>query len=422
MAFSWIFLVVALLHFLFIETRAKVIAGVVSSGQAWSENGTFITKFCFHDRRALFEYETNISSNGRWYFYLDDHWSDSLAETDCRNKIAKARFSVGISATRGQQLVNQWLRPHFWYVVYADPNTCDESPPTEDLFIGYTLTFLNPDSEGNANDHFGEDEKGLLTMYTLLILFYIGGIAYFARRVWQSIQKGGPMHEVLQVLSVAIAVHFLSAFFMFINLWIFKNDGEGSSACETLSEILDVVSQMIMICMLLSMSMGWTLGQVIPHPVNNKGQLGIIALVGGAEVILVLWEQSYEESHYTYHVHENLPGFLLVCLRIILAVLFGYNLQSTLSKERSTLRKDFYQAFAIICYLWFLSFPMLMLIAMVLPEYWRHRVVTIGTIAIQLVALMMLSKQFLSRSLYWEVSTLSSTTLPFKRDRGGFRD
>lgn len=50
--------------------------------------------------------------------------------------------------------------------------------------------------------------------------------------------------------------------------------------------VLDVVSQMIMICMLLSMSMGWTLGQVIPHPVNNKGQLGIIALVGGAEVSL----------------------------------------------------------------------------------------------------------------------------------------
>ena len=98
-----------MLNFLFIETRAKVIAGVVSSGQAWTDNGTFITKFCFHgrflkiindivelyciDRKALFEYETNISSNGRWYFYLDDHWSDALAETDCQNKIAKARFS-----------------------------------------------------------------------------------------------------------------------------------------------------------------------------------------------------------------------------------------------------------------------------------------------------------------------------------------
>ena len=66
------------------------------------------------------------------------------------------------------------------------------------------------------------------------------------------------------------------------------------------------------------------------------------------QVILVLWEQSYDESHYTYHVHENLPGFLLVCLRIALAILFGYNLHSTVSKERSTLRKDFYQVFAVV--------------------------------------------------------------------------
>ena len=77
-----------------------------------------------------------------------------------------------------------------------------------------------------------------------------------------------------------------------------------------------------------------------------------------------------------------------------------------------------------------------MLVAMVIAEYWRHRVrmglkyalfnphfqvVTIGTIIIQSVAMLLLSKQFLSRSLYWEVSTLSSTTLPFKRDRGGAR-
>ena len=31
----------------------------------------------------------------------------------------------------------------------------------------------------------------------------------------------------------------------------------------------------------------------------------------------------------------------------------------------------------------------------------------------------LLSRLFLSRSLYWEVSTLSSTTLPLRLDRGG---
>ena len=53
------------------------------------------------------------------------------------------------------------------------------------------------------------------------------------------------------------------------------------------------------------------------------------------------------------------------------------------------------------------------------PVLYFIQVVTIGTVIIQSIAMLWLSKQFLSRSLYWEVSTLSSTTLPFKRDRGG---
>lgn len=66
------------------------------------------------------------------------------------------------------------------------------------------------------------------------------------------------------------------------------------------------------------------------------------------QVVLVLWEQSYAESHYTYHVHENLPGWLLVLLRICLAVLINYNLRQTTSKEHSALKKDFYHGFAIV--------------------------------------------------------------------------
>lgn len=74
-------------------------------------------------------------------------------------------LSVGIHNIEGKQFINQWLRPHFWYVVYADPSTCLLEAPIEDTFIGYTLTFLNPDSYGIANDHFGEDEKGTYVIY-----------------------------------------------------------------------------------------------------------------------------------------------------------------------------------------------------------------------------------------------------------------
>ena len=154
--------------------------------------------FVFLDRKGLFHYETNTTSNGRWYFYLDENWQDTATETNCTKKIAMSRFSgrmfklqqifilfmsykttflhlgflnqflpVGIHNIEGQQFVNQWSRPHFWYVVYADPNTCLLETPTEDIFIGYTLKFLNPDSHGIANDHFGEDEKGIYNIYVI---------------------------------------------------------------------------------------------------------------------------------------------------------------------------------------------------------------------------------------------------------------
>ena len=60
----------------------------------------------------------------------------------------------------GSQYVNQWLRPHFWFVVYADPLTClKESPPVNEV-IEFEMEFLNPDSSGAATDHFGDDLRG----------------------------------------------------------------------------------------------------------------------------------------------------------------------------------------------------------------------------------------------------------------------
>ena len=62
----------------------------------------------------------------------------------------------------------------------------------------------------------------------------------------------------------------------------------------------------------------------------------------------MLWEQVYDESHYTYHVHESLPGALLVLLRVALAGLFAFNLSFTVANERSVLRRNFYQTFSFV--------------------------------------------------------------------------
>lgn len=50
---------------------------------------------CSVDRRAVFRYETNDTSvnDGKWYFFLDDHWLAAVAETDCSKKMAMSKFT-----------------------------------------------------------------------------------------------------------------------------------------------------------------------------------------------------------------------------------------------------------------------------------------------------------------------------------------
>jgi len=62
----------------------------------------------------------------------------------------------------GQQFINQWIRPHFWFIIYADPHTCNssEAPPHSLEGVEYEMIFLNPDSAGTASDHFGDDLRG----------------------------------------------------------------------------------------------------------------------------------------------------------------------------------------------------------------------------------------------------------------------
>ena len=71
--------------------------------------------------------------------------------------------------------MNQWKRPHFWFVIYGDPSTCDQTTPTENIVLEYKMEFLNPDSSGAATDHFGDDFRGpsfssLFGTVTLLLL------------------------------------------------------------------------------------------------------------------------------------------------------------------------------------------------------------------------------------------------------------
>ncbi|XP_058404359.1 integral membrane protein GPR180 isoform X2 [Diceros bicornis minor] len=209
-------------------------------------------------------------------------------------------------------------------------------------------------------------------------------------------------------------------------MMLLNPDAEGNpfdhfSAGES---VFDIASQIQMFYLLLSLCMGWTIVRMKKsqsRPLqwdSTPASTGIAVFIVVTQSILLLWEQFEDTSPHSYHSHHNLAGILLIILRICLALSLGCGLYQIITVERSTLKREFYITFAKGCILWFLCHPGLVCISVIFSDYQRDKVITIGVILCQSISMVILYRLFLSHSLYWEVSSLSSVTLPLTISSG----
>ncbi|KAJ8393838.1 hypothetical protein AAFF_G00055670 [Aldrovandia affinis] len=408
-------------------TSGKTVLGVFRSDVARGNNGQYITKFLFHGQNALMVYRledvpTAMEKEARLLLFQALKGSDNLS---CLEHLSGAQLSITLSAQEHNQTIPKQPFPQTWHVWYADRYTCQEGDiDVAHNDIRFQISFFNPDVAGNPMDHFSAEEAGLHSFYFLLILAYFVAACIYAQPLWQAVHKGGPMHTVLKVLSAALLLQSASALFNYIHLARYSRDGIGAPLMGSLAELCDMLSQIQMLYMLLSLCMGWTLSrsrksQTKPlqwdtSPTSTALALGAVATQGA----LLVWEQFEDTEHHSYHAHRSMAGLLLIGLRIFLALLLASILYQIITSERSALKRDFYLSFAKGCFLWFLCHPVLVLLSVVFSVHQREKVITIGAILCQSISVVILYRLFLSRSLYWEVSSLSSVTLPLTMSRG----
>ncbi|XP_041356542.1 integral membrane protein GPR180-like [Gigantopelta aegis] len=411
--------------------HAKTVSGVFSSLVAQVEFGQYLSSYCFHGE-ALVKFDLNTTgyTPAKLYLYISEDWRDVQDETDCANKLQKSRIIHEMNTTSGNFTVSHFNRPCKWHLLYADAHTCDEGLYSETAnapnvnhynFIQYNITLLNPDSLGNPTEHFGDEETGLLRFYQLLTLAYFVLSCIFAPRLWQTLSKGGPMQLVIQLLSASICLQAIGSFLMMVHLIKYSYNGIGSPFKEVLSEFFDVLSQFAMLYMLLSLSLGWTLASAhcrYSHlkTISRRPASKVVAVLGILQGGLFMWEQFQDSYNRMFHAHRSNAGIALVILRILLAGLFAWNLHTTISAERSTLKREFYGSFTRMCMLWFLCYPAIVVTSWIFPECLHYKMVIMGVLLCQSAAGAFLYRLFLSRSLYWEVSALSSS-LPLRFDR-----
>ncbi|XP_062236864.1 integral membrane protein GPR180 [Platichthys flesus] len=407
--------------------RGKTVTGHLRSDAARETRGQFISSFMYQGDGGLLVCRLDnpalATEKESMLLLFQDTDLDTLS---CSERLVRAHFTIHLSHEEHNQTIARTSSPTAWQVLYADRYTCQESaviPSHPD--ISFTVLLLNADSAGNPLEHFSAEEAGLHSFYFLLLLFYFIACCIYIKPLHQALRKGGPMHTVFKVLTTALALQGCSTLCNYIHLARYSRDGIGIPLMGSLAEFWDMVSQVSMLYMMLSLCMGWTLSRgrkPQSRPLQWEHSPASTAVAVGGVVtygVLLLWElylQS-DREHHGYHAGLSLACVLLMVLKVGLAVLLASVLYQIISTERSTLKRDFYLSFAKGCFLWFLCHPVLVLMAVIFNEHQREKVVTIGVLLCQSISMVILYQLFLSRSLYWEVSSLSSVSLPLTMSR-----
>uniref|UniRef100_A0A8D0DRY4 G protein-coupled receptor 180 n=1 Tax=Salvator merianae TaxID=96440 RepID=A0A8D0DRY4_SALMN len=409
------------------EVEAKTIQGAFSSAVARTKAGQMVAQFQFHGDCALLyvrisNVAATVGKEAKLHLFQAQDWQklhENVQDYNCKEKLSKAQLILNMNCTEQNLTVSQVPYPDTWYVFYVDKFTCAENyENSESEDVQFEMVLLNPDAEGNPLDHFSAGESGLHEFFFLLVLAYFVAACIYAQSLWQTIKKAGPMHTILKVLSTVLLLQAASAFANYLHFSRYSKNGVGAPFMGSLAELCDIISQVQMLYLLLSLCMGWTLGRMKKSqskPLqwdSTPTSTAIAAVVVLTQGILLIWEQIEDTNHHSYHSQQSLAGGLLIGLRIGLALSLGCGLYRIIRTERSTLKREFYITFTKGCLLWFLCHPGLVSISLMFKDYQREKIITIGVILCQLFAMVLLYRLFVSHSLYWEVSSLSSVTLP----------
>jgi len=387
------------------------------------------------------------------YLFMDEAWEKYHEAPACVDKVSFAHASIAIGKLtqshrdilhEGYGKANhseirtlengivEWeftwvidtkVRTHGWKIIVADcalEQYNAKVPP-----MHFEIHLLNP-----GNTHLPADEFGLPRMYLFAFVAMGAFFLYLLSLLRSHFEETNKVHLVVRLLLTAYIFQILSLACELGHLQVYKYNGYGIRALDLFSEIFEGLSQTVISFVLICLASGWTLIEVdsdearansvatmMKDPIRmvqgpNVAIASVILLVV-LSMLLQIINKTYDDDFQKFHDHESLPGRILVMIRLALGFAFIFSLHFTIkSQEKRGGEKLvlFMRRLMTLGGLWFLSFPLIVLLAGFLKHYHRHRFVTIGVLLLQTISLGILGHQFMSNhSTYFRISTLADS-------------
>jgi len=400
----------------------------VKDDSVYPADFTYLTKFCFGKGKGEVKFrfsESVLDGKHHFVLYMDKIWPEVLALNSCQEKLThggKGAIRMKLDAQHPDKLesdgystmkfspyqshsIIQHSRPHYWYAVLLN---CDGNVDHHDP-VHFDLQLLN-----DGNSHFSSDESAMLWFMSLVFLVMNIVSFFIGRRLQYHFKRRKPyFHPVIVVLAFALVLQYPSLLLRVLHLLVYSYDGVGTPMLYFLGRFLQEVSKTVLLILMSVISQGWTISN---DELPSTNALGVLAAIATAfEFISLLVESWYHESHDSYSTaKEGILGCTFIALQLLFFAFFLKGAKKCIKlveEQQLTKRRAFFLAFTFCCSIWLLAEPLLVLLTPLFATHQRYQIALCGSTLIQMIALGLLSRLFLWRSLYFEVSSMSASDL-----------
>jgi len=419
----YILAVFLLLSIFLIQTTPKFVSGHENLHRFQKYPWSYMTKFAVAPEQGVFNvrFKFNKPSNQpdlpdkvtlKMLVYRDEEWNkiNELEFYEEKAELAgmEIHIEVPLDGTWTKLIpaqLFQKIRTRVWFFVISD--VAKNIPARlEATRLQWELEVLNSD-----RSQFSEEEKGMITPYLVVLTVIVGFFVSNAIKFVKFYKTEESIDYPTLIITFALSLEFLSVFCEVMHLWIYSGDGKGSFIFNFLNQALSVSSQFVIACLLLLMAYGWSINFMKFKDMDVFLPLGIA--VGIAHILIVAVSRTADDAHYRYHDYESWAGVFVMLLRILLFVFWVYLYRRTYATAKDN-EKTFFNQFGVLSTFYFLAVPLVVMIAtLVVAPYWRHRVVTVGTLLLQTVTLVIFTLLFSSKKTkYYQISVKGRSILP----------
>jgi hypothetical protein len=340
---------------------------------------------------------------------LDEDWPQFVALEPCSpaaRVLSRKHLELTAEHSMGAQrkaVLSHRVRPHIWY--FGLSRCAAEGDAT--VGVDYVLHL-----QQDGGSELSLELRHMFCATVLAVLCLSGFLVHFSLQC-RRFQRGcgaGKLHPVIRVLAGAVLLQWAAQVLLLLHLLFYRQTGVGASGLAACADVLFMLSQVLSSALLLVIARGYTLlGSRHEELTSARPTLAAMALL---HVALVSCDKLLGDRFDKHHDNAGAVGWGILAVRMLLWAWFIFGIRGLRRQSDSPRLHDFLRRFQLAGSLYFLAYPAIYLTTKAFAEYLQHPVMHVGLVAMQAGASLWLSRMFLLRGHFQEISALGAPLLP----------